>query len=133
MSVEAPEFVRWVGDDEKTDELVNEAKSRTWTTGAEHAILRLETGERPLVKGGRDGIRFDVEKQGDDTVIMVTVDRRRSRVSRIEWHTHPKVTGPSDGDREAIRILNQSVSLIFEMGGDPDGTIFGPEKGKPRA
>jgi hypothetical protein len=132
LSIEAPEFVRWVQDDEDVDELVNEAKYRAWTAGAEHALLTLDTGERPMVKGGSDGIRFDVEGEGDDQAVMVTIEGRRLRVVRIEWHTHPRVTGPSDGDREAVRMLKQAASLIYEMGGDPDGTVFGPEKGKPR-
>jgi hypothetical protein len=133
LSIETAEFVRWVQDDEDDEELIDEAKYRAWKAGAEHALFTLETGERPMVKGGRDGIRFDVEEEGDDQVVMVTVEGRRLRVSRIEWHTHPRVTGPSDGDREAIRILKQAASLIYEMGGDHDGTVFGPEKGKPRA
>jgi len=133
LSVAAPEFVRWVRDEESTDELVNEAKYRAWSNGAEHAVLALETGERPMVRGGRDGIRFDVEGEGDELAVAVSIEGRKLRVIRIEWHTHPRVTGPSDGNREAIRRLGQSASLICEMGGDPDGTIFGPEEGKPRA
>src|SRR4051812_24017602 len=102
MSVEPAEFVRWVADDEDLAELVNEAKYRNWEGRAEHAILTLETGERPMVKGGRDGIRFDIEGEGDGRAVMVEIEGRRVRVVLIEWHTHPGVTGPSDGDREAI-------------------------------
>jgi hypothetical protein len=133
VGVEPPTFVRWVEADETIDVLVDEAKYRAWSSGAEHAVLTLETGERPMVKGGRDGIRFDVEGEGDGRVIMVDIEGRRLRVERIEWHTHPRVTGPSDGDREAIRILNQQSSRVYEMGGDSDGTLFGQDKAKPLA
>jgi len=93
LSVAAPEFVRWVRDEESTDELVNEAKYRAWSNGAEHAVLALETGERPMVRGGRDGIRFDVEGEGDELAVAVSIEGRKLRVIRIEWHTHPRVRG----------------------------------------
>jgi hypothetical protein len=131
LNIEPPTFVRWIQNGEGLEELVNEAKYRAWSSGAEHAVLTLETGERPIVIGGRDGIRFDVEDKGDGQIIVVDVEGRRLRVVRIEWHTHPRVTGPSDGDREAIRFLRQAESRIYEMGGEPDGTSFGPDKGKP--
>ena len=131
MNIESATFVRWAFADEDLAELVNEAKYRAWSSGAEHAVLTLETGERPMVMCGRDGIRFDVEEVGDDQFVMAEFERRRLRVIRIEWHTHPRVTGPSDGDREAIVILKQAESRIYEMGGDPDGTSFGPGKAKP--
>ena len=130
MSIEPPAFVRWIGDDEELAELINEAKYRSWSAEAEHAALTLEDGRRPMVRGGRDGIRFDVEDDGDDRVILAEIEGRRLRVVRIEWHTHPRVTGPSD--REAILLLGQSESRIYELGGDLDGTSFGPEKSKPR-
>lgn len=129
--VRPPKFVRWVGDDERREDLVNEAKARTWVTEAEHAILTLETGERPMVSGRRDGIRFDVEGEGPGETIMVDVEGRRVRVSRVEWHTHPRVTGLSDGVREAIFLLKQAASLNDELGRDRDGTIFGPDKSQP--
>ena len=131
MSVELPVFVRWVGNHEDLAELVNEAKYRAWSSGAEHTVLTLAGGERPMMMGGRDGIRFDVEGEGDEQIILVEIEGRRLRVERIDWHTHPVVTGPSDGDREAIRILKQAESRIYEMGGESDGTVFGPDKGKP--
>jgi hypothetical protein len=133
VSVEPPTFVRWVEADAAIEVLVNEATYRAWSFGAEHAVLTQETGERPMVMGVRDGIRFDVEGEGTDRVILVDIEGCRIRVERIEWHTHPRVTGPSDGDREAIQILKQQASRIYEMGGESDGTIFGQHKGKPLA
>ncbi len=133
MDIRPPAFVRWVGEAELLESLINEAKARTWVAEAEHAVLTLVTGERPMVMGGRDGIRFDVEQEAGDRMIMLEVEGRRVRVDRIEWHTHPRVTGPSDGDREAVILLKQSVSRIYELGGDRDGTSFGPDKSQPDA
>ena len=131
MDIKPPSFVRWLGDDESPDNLINEAKARTWVAEAEHAVLTLETGERPMILGGRDGIRFDVEDRPEGPAIVVDLENRRVRVLRIEWHTHPRVTGPSDGDREAIVLLGQSKSHIYELGGDRNGTSFGPDKSQP--
>jgi hypothetical protein len=83
------------------------------------------------VCGGRDGICFDVEEENDGRVMVLEVEGRKLRVARIDWHTHPRVTGPSDGDREAIILLKQTASHIYELGGDRDGTSFGPDKGQP--
>ena len=55
-----------------------------------------------------------------------------SQLAWIYWHTHPRVTGPSDGDLEALAILKQSASRIFELGGESDGTRIAP-KPKPAA
>jgi hypothetical protein len=84
-----------------------------------------------MVSGGRDGIRFDVEEENDGRVIVLEVEDRNLRVSRIDWHTHPRVTGRSDGDREAIILLKQTASHIYELGGNRDGTSFGPDKREP--
>lgn len=47
---------------------------------------------------------------------MVEIEGRRLRVAGIDWQTHPRVTGPSDGDPDAIILLKQSTSRIYELG-----------------
>jgi hypothetical protein len=131
VDIKAPIFVRWVDEAESLENLVNEAKARTWVAEAEHAILRLESDLRPMIMGGRDGIQFEVEDTNDGQIIRIDLDGLRFQVLQIVWHTHPRVTGPSDGDREAIILLKQSISRIYELGGDRDGTSFGPDKSKP--
>ena len=131
MDIKPPTFVRWVEPDEHLDDLINEAKARTWVSEAEHAILSLETGERPMVMGGLDGIQFEVEAADHGDPIILKIEGRRIRVSTIDWHTHPRVTGPTDGDRKAMILLNQRISRIYELGDDSDGTSFGPDKHQP--
>ena len=133
MSAEPAAFVRWIEEAEKLDDLVNEAKYRTWQSGVEHAQLVLVNEDRPmLVKGGKDGIIFDVGEIDGVEMILIELGGVIDLLHAISWHTHPRVTGPSDGDREALRILGQLGSVIYEIGGEPDGTIFGPDKAKPR-
>ena len=122
--VEPARFIRWVTLDEVMEELVEEAKAGTWRLEAEHALLETDAKRRLMVRGGRDGISFTwnetlqvLEMDGPDEVI---------RVIRIDWHTHPRVTGPSDGDLEALRLLSQDESIIIELGGDRDGTRIRP-------
>ncbi len=55
VNIEPPTFIRWVRDDEPLDAFVNEAKARTWVAEAEHALLTLATGERPMVRGDATG------------------------------------------------------------------------------
>ena len=131
MDVRPAEFVRWVGPDESEDDLVDEAKDLTWSFEAEHALVTLATGLRAFIKGGRDGIEFGVVEHEGSWSLEMESGNGSVRVSRIEWHTHPIATGPSDGDREALRILGQTESRIFEIGGDRHGTTFGPGKGTP--
>jgi len=132
MEVKPAEFVRWIGPGDVTDELVNDAKALTWEYEAEHGLLRLATGEMVMVRGGRDGIQFDVEGEGEGRTIHMEIEGRMVQVVRIDWHTHPKVTGPSDGDLEALAILKQDESRIYEIGGEPDGTRIAPKpKSKP--
>ncbi len=117
LNVEPASFVRWVEDDEALDELVNEARATTWTDGVEVALVTLTSGRRMFVRGGRDGITFDVMELAEGFSILIVDHPGESlKVSRIDWHTHPIATGPSDGDREAIRLLGQAESRIFEIG-----------------
>jgi hypothetical protein len=84
---------------EKVDDLVNEAKSRTFQTGNEHAVVTLANGERALVSGGPGGINFEA-----------------GSISRIFGHTHPTNAMPSAADAEALRSLGQSKQYVFHGG-----------------
>ena len=75
-----------------------------------------------MVSGGSDGIEFI--RQGDN--LYVEVGGQLRQVRRIIGHTHPRVTGPSDGDREVLRILEQVYSYIIEIGGESGGTVIHP-------
>jgi hypothetical protein len=125
-------FLRKVEPEELEDELINEARALTWTNEVEVALVTLTSGGRVFVSGGRDGITFGVIELVDGYPVLL-VDRPgySLMVSRIDWHTHPIATGPSDGDREALRILGQAESRVFEIGGERDGTCFGPDREKP--
>jgi hypothetical protein len=130
MPVKPAEFVCWVGSGFETADLVNDAKAWTWEYEAEHLLLRLVTGELAIVRGGRYGIRFIVKGEGDGRTMHMEIEGREVQVERIDWHTHPRVTGPSDGDLDALAILDQEESFIYEIGGDPNGTRITP-KSKP--
>ena len=95
-------IVREVRENESIADLISFCQNRTLTTGVEHAVVKLgpnsiAPGEKVIVSGGPHGIQF---KLGE--------------VSLIYGHTHPYVTGPSVGDFNALRSLNQSKQYIFE-------------------
>lgn len=94
------EFVCWVDGDPFDPDLIDDMKSSNWVEGVEHALLELTTGERAIVKGGRNGIRFQVEGRDGSRCLCFEIEGRRVYVAQILWHTHPKPTGPSDGDLE---------------------------------
>ena len=131
MRVNDAEFVCWVEPGYDAADLVNDAKAWTWEYEAEHLLLRLVTGEFAIVRGGRDGIRFIVkgEGEGDGRTMHLEIEGREVQVARIDWHTHPRATVPSDGDREALAILKQEESFIYEIGGEPNGTRITPKSG----
>jgi hypothetical protein len=131
MRVRHAEFVCWVESDLGAADLVNDAKAWTWEYEEEHLLLRLTSGGRAIVRGGRDGIKFVVKGEGDGRTLHMTIEGREVQVARIDWHTHPRVTGPSDGDLEALSILKQEGSYIYEIGGDPDGTRIAPKPEPP--
>lgn len=82
--------------------ILNEAKALTFTTGNEHALVRLATGERALVSGGPGGISF-----------------AEGEVTRIIGHTHPYSpvwAGPSPADFRALSDLGQTHSYVVEGG-----------------
>ncbi len=89
----------------------------------------MEAGRLALIRGGRDGIRFGVKGEGPGRTLHMDVEGGEMRVVRIHWHTHPLVTGPSDGDLEALAILGQDESFIYEIGGEKDGTRIRPKPG----
>jgi hypothetical protein len=86
-------------------------------------VLRQGLVERGLVlvRGGRDGI--DLEIDGDERA-FVMLEGLTQRIVQLGWHTHPIATGPSDQDREVLKILGQVESKIFEPGGLLDGVRF---------
>jgi hypothetical protein len=123
------EFVRTISRGERVADIVDEAKYRAWRDEAEHLVLKLSTGERLMVKGGRDGVNFVRRVQAGSETLHMRFSGRLVRVVRIFGHTHPRVTGPSDGDLRALAILGQKRSYIFEIGGDSHGTLIRPKNG----
>lgn len=121
-------LVRVVGRGERIADLIEEARGRTFVEMVEVAILRLEEIGRAMVQGGRDGITFDVGGDPDLETLRMDVAGRPIRVLRIYGHTHPRPTGPSDGDLEVLATLGQSRSYLFELGGDRDGTLIRPKR-----
>lgn len=121
METKIAEFLFWVDEKYKNGELVNDAKAWTWEFEAEHSLLSMADGRIALVRGGRDGIEFIV-RGGGDCSLNVEIGGREVRIDRLLWHTHPRVTGPSDADLKTLAILKQDESLIYELGGGPNGT-----------
>ena len=81
-----------------------------------------------IVQGDRTGITFVVAGDESERTLLVTIEGREVRVNRLLWHTHPRATGPSAGDLEALEILKQSETIIYEIGGDLDGTRIRPKR-----
>jgi hypothetical protein len=120
-------FVRRVQPGETITDLIAEGRAATWVNEAEHAIISLErTGpgrlQRVVVSGGRDGIEF-IERGGN---LFFEMEGQLVQVGRVIGHTHPRVTGPSPGDLNALRMLGQTRSSIIEIGGEPGGTLIRP-------
>jgi RHS repeat-associated protein len=94
--------VRAIGKGERVADLINEAKTLTYTTGNEHAVVTLADGTRAIVSGGEGGITF-----------------AEGQVTRIFGHTHPyqlPPTGPSGADFAALELLGQRSSYVLEHG-----------------
>lgn len=94
--------VRVIQRGEKIADIIEEAKTLTYTTGNEHALVTLTTGERVLVSGGETGI-----------------DLSDLPIRRILGHTHPyqfAPTGPSAADFSALEQLGQRSSYLLEHG-----------------
>ena len=96
------QVVRTIEHGEKIANIISEAKMLTFSTGNEHALVKLATGERALVSGGPGGITWDL-----------------GQVSRVFGHTHPyelPPTGPSASDFAALDALGQRSSWLLEHG-----------------
>ena len=83
----------------KIDDILNDIKGMTWTTGNEHAVVRLTNGQKAIVSGGPGGISF---KQGE--------------ISTLFGHSHPIPAPPSSADYESLIKLGQSKQYILEGG-----------------
>jgi hypothetical protein len=93
------EFVREIKKNEKITDLIEEAKTLTYTTGDEYAVVRLADGRKALVKGGPGGI--DLPKD----------------LKTLFGHTHPYPGSPaSAADFKAIEIYDQSKQYIYSNG-----------------
>ncbi len=55
------------------------------------------------------------------------MDNELVEMRRVIGHTHPRATGPSGDDQRLIKILKQTRSWIYEIGGEIRGTKFGPK------
>ena len=91
--------VRTISKGEKVDDLVNELKGLTWTSGNEHAVVTLANGERAIVSGGPGGITFKV-----------------GEIQNLFGHTHPTSAPPSSADAEALTELGQSKQYVLHGG-----------------
>lgn len=84
---------------EKLEDIVNEAKGLTWTTGNEHAVVTLANGERALVSGGPGGIIF-----------------QRNEIRLLFGHTHPTSAPPSNADATALTEFGQTKQYVYHGG-----------------
>lgn len=94
--------VRTLGRGERVADIIDEGKRLTFTTGNEHALVKLADGSRAIVSGGRGGINF-----------------ASGQVKRLFGHTHPyhlPSTGPSAADFQALHSLGQRSSYVLEHG-----------------
>jgi hypothetical protein len=128
----AATFVRFVLPHERTDELVREAKSLTYEHYCEFALVEIEDGRRVLLHGGAFEIELIRTVEGDShgrppDQLFYRHGGDEVRLTRLIFHTHPKATGPSDGDCEVLRLLGQSQSMLYELFGDLDATRFRPK------
>ncbi|HMC63533.1 MAG TPA: hypothetical protein VKI65_01195 [Gemmataceae bacterium] len=119
------EYVRTIEPGESLPALVEETKARAWIEEVEFAIVRLITGERIMVRGDRDGIEFLTDQ--DETQLFMNHHGGLVQVARVYFHTHPRVTGPLDDDFKVLKILEQTRFYIFEIGGEPQGTLVRPK------
>ena len=94
--------LREIQHGEKLADITHELKVLTYTTGKEHAVLKMENGARVIVSGGEGGIRLS------------------ESVVRLFVHTHPYEV-PAAGvastrDLATIARLQQVSSWILEHG-----------------
>jgi hypothetical protein len=130
--VEPARFVKWLDPDD--GERINDLKAYTWATGREHAIVEFHGvyGGRPaLVCGGKYGMTLElrpgamVDPLGRPLQLpCVDVDGQPLRVQKLVAHTHPEPTGPSDADFKLLELLGQDESVLYEINGPIEGTVF---------
>jgi hypothetical protein len=118
--------VRTVGRGETIRDIVDEVKAMAWVNNAEYAVVRLASGERVVVRGGPTGIEFSLNQ--NETQVFMAMKGSLVQVKRIYFHTHPRVTGPSEDDLRVLKILGQSRSYLFEIGGERHGTLIRPKE-----
>ncbi|MBX3060917.1 MAG: hypothetical protein KF770_31030, partial [Anaerolineae bacterium] len=98
----AMNVVRNIEKGERVGQLLDELKTLTFTTGNEHAIVRMSDGTRAMVSGGQGGINLT------------------SEVSKVIIHTHPyQLPGTgmaSPYDYQMLHQLGQFSSRILEHG-----------------
>lgn len=92
-------LVRIIEKGQSVDELANEAKALTWSSGNEHALVTLSGGQRALVSGGPGGIFFE-----------------NGQIKRIWAHTHPDPSNPSVADGLILQTLGNSQQTVFNVG-----------------
>jgi len=125
-------FVCWVEEWTTAEELINNLKVYTWKTECEHAALELRgANRRAIVRGGTHGIRFKLRVSGlihplgyQEQYASINIEGQPIRIDKLIMHTHPQPTGPSEGDFEMLDILDQDVSIIYEINGPIEGTEF---------
>ncbi|WP_185147008.1 hypothetical protein [Chryseobacterium echinoideorum] len=83
----------------KIADIVNDIKGLTWSTGNEHAVVRLANGQKVIVSGGPGGIRFEL-----------------GQIKTLFGHTHPTAAPPSGADFTALKILNQTKQYVLHGG-----------------
>lgn len=83
----------------KIADIVNDIKGLTWSTGNEHAVVRLANGQKAVVSGGPGGISFEM-----------------GQIKTLFGHTHPTIAGPSGADFTALKILNQTRQYVLHGG-----------------
>jgi hypothetical protein len=121
MDIRLAEFVRWVDPIEPLDDLINDARAATWTQRREHALFETEDGRLMLLAGGADGILISTAL---GIGLHLVLQDATHRLCRLVWHTHPEPTGPSDYDRNILKLLGQESSMLYEICGAKGGTIY---------
>ena len=67
-------------------------------------------------------------REGIGALVGLRIKQLFVPVLRLEWHVHPRVTGPSDSDREVLKLLRQNRSRLYEIGGGDSPKWFGKDK-----
>jgi len=120
MDIRHAELVAVLSSEVDVADIVETLKLETYWHRCEHAVLLLADGNRVVVKGGRDGILlYDFE-----TWLGIDIDGMKQRVIKLIVHTHPVPTGPSDHDIRLLSRLGQLESIVYELSGPVEGTIF---------